>query len=51
MGSALLMEGQARPGGAGCWEVKGELQFGQGRVGASPLQEALLCLGPRPRAA
>lgn len=49
MGAALLMKGQAR--GAGCWEVKGELQFGQGRVGASPLQKALLRLGPRPRAA
>lgn len=43
-----LMGGQSRPGGAGCWEVEGELQAGRG--GASPLQEAVLRLGPRPRA-
>lgn len=39
--------GQARR--RGCWEVEGELRAGQG--GASPLQEAVLCLSRGPGAA
>lgn len=49
MGTAWLLGGWARPGGAGCWEVEGELRVGQG--GGQPLEEAVLRLGPRPRAA